>query len=251
MLGLTSVTLARMPFAEVARFAAGAGVECVEWSAKAHAVSVAAAAEIAKECSARGLVCSGLGSYFRVGVSPSRDFDDLIGRAVALGADHIRVWLGNKSSRRTSPQEYAALLDAAREICAKAKSAGVKISAEFHRGTFNDCAAAWQRFDADLGEKIFATYWQPFYRSREEDLRNLAGVKAHLTDVHMFCWTAACVRRPLSAGAKALDDFAAGLDGFEGNVLLEFARFDSPKQAEKDLAVLAEFCKKIRGGASQ
>ena len=110
MTGLTSVTLARLPFREVARLAAEAGAECVEWSAKAHAVSVAAAKEIAEESAARGLACTGLGSYFRVGVSPARDFDELSARANALGADHIRVWLGGKSSRRTSDGEYAALL---------------------------------------------------------------------------------------------------------------------------------------------
>lgn len=248
MTGLTSVTLAKLPFREVARLAAEAGAECVEWSAKAHAVSVAAAKEIAEESAARGLACTGLGSYFRVGVSPARDFDELTARANALGTDHIRVWLGGKSSRRTSDGEYAALLASAREICDKARAAGVTVSAEFHRGTFNDCAAAWQRFDGDLGEEIFATYWQPFYRSRREDIENLVGVRARVTDIHLFYWTAAGLRLPLAAGGKALAAFSDNLVGFDGNVLLEFTPFDSPKQMKKDMATLADFTRKIRGG---
>lgn len=251
MTGLTSVTLAKLPFRDVARLAAEAGAECVEWSAKAHAVSVAAAKDIAAECAARGLACSGLGSYFRVGVSPARDFDDLLVRALALGADHIRVWLGDKSSLRTSEREYDALLLSAREICDKAKAAGVKISSEFHRGTFDDCAAAWQRFDRDLGEDVFSTYWQPFYRSRGEDVANLKGVRARLTDVHLFYWTAAGLRLPLSAGRKALDAFAENLVGFDGNVLLEFTPFNSARQMKKDMATLADFTRKIRGGDGQ
>ncbi|MCZ4125901.1 sugar phosphate isomerase/epimerase, partial [Streptomyces sp. H39-S7] len=87
-LGLCSVTFRRLPAAEVARRAADAGLEVIEWGADVHAPAgepamVRAVREVSDHY---GLTCCSYGSYFRATSAELAAFPAVARAAVLLGA---------------------------------------------------------------------------------------------------------------------------------------------------------------------
>lgn len=246
-LGLCSVTFRRLPAAEVARRAADAGLEVIEWGADVHAPpgepgTVSAVREATER---HGLACCSYGSYFRATPGELAGFPAVARAAVLLGAPRIRVWAGATGSRSALPDERRGTVSCLREAARIAADHGLLLAPEFHGGTLTDTVASTARLLDEVDADNVRTYWQPpLDTPREEALAGLASLADRVCAVHAFSWWPGNNRLPL---ADRSDLWAAALGLLAGRgveALLEFVPGDDP-------AVLAREAATLRGCAGR
>ncbi|MFF8913084.1 sugar phosphate isomerase/epimerase family protein [Streptomyces sp. NPDC015032] len=190
-LGLCSVTFRRLPAAEVARRAADAGLEVVEWGADVHAPpEEPGTVRAARDASERyGLTCCSYGSYFRATPDESAGFPVVARAAVLLGAPRVRVWAGTVGSRDATPQERRGTVTRLREAARVAADHGLELALEFHAKTLTDSVASTLRLLDEVGADNLRTYWQPPLDTPDEEaLAGLAELGDRVGAVHVFSW---------------------------------------------------------------
>lgn len=240
-LGLCSVTFRRLPAAEVARRAADAGLDVIEWGADVHAPPAEpGAVRAAREAADRhGLDCCSYGSYFRATPGEQADFPAVARAAVLLGAPRVRVWAGGKGSGAALADERRATVACLREAAAVAADHGLEIAPEFHGGTLTDTVASTVRLLEEIGADNVRTYWQPPLDAPDEAaLAGLAELGDRVTAVHAFSWWPGNNRLPL---AEREDLWAAALRQLNGRrveALLEFVPGDDPAVLAREAAAL-------------
>ncbi|MFI6642654.1 sugar phosphate isomerase/epimerase family protein [Streptomyces sp. NPDC050504] len=242
-LGLCSVTFRHLTADEVARRAADAGLEAVEWGADVHAPpqdpdavrAVRAATERA------GLVCCSYGSYFRADPGESASFPALARAAVLLGAPRMRVWAGRSGSRETGSSERRGTAARLREAALIAADHGVELSLEFHTGTLTDTVASTLRLLEEADAPNLRTYWQPPLDSPDDEaLAGLAALADRVSAVHVFSWWPGNHRLPLAAR----DELWTGVfdllraRGLRPDALLEFVPDNDPAVLSREAGTL-------------
>ncbi|MFJ8743191.1 sugar phosphate isomerase/epimerase family protein [Embleya sp. NPDC127516] len=246
-LGLCSVTFRRLPAAEVARRAADAGLEVIEWGADVHAPAgepdtVRAVREVSDR---HGLVCCSYGSYFRATPAELAAFPAVARAAVLLGAPRVRVWAGGTGSRSALPDERHETVRCLREAARIAADHGLELAPEFHGRTLTDTVASTVRLLDEVGADNVRTYWQPPQDTPDEQaLAGLVELGDRVTAVHVFSWWPGNNRLPL---ADRRDLWTTALDLLAGRgveALLEFVPGDDP-------AVLAREAETLRRAAAQ
>ncbi|MFD7720273.1 sugar phosphate isomerase/epimerase family protein [Streptomyces sp. NPDC059814] len=246
-LGLCSVTFRRLPAAEVARRAADAGLEVIEWGADVHApAGEPGTVGAVREATDRyGLACCSYGSYFRAGRGELAGFSAVARAAVLLGAPRIRVWAGATGSRSTPPEERHETVSCLREAARIAADHGLLLAPEFHGGTLTDTVASTARLLDEVDADNVRTYWQPpLDTPAEEALAGLESLADRVCAVHAFSWWPGNNRLPL---ADRSDLWAAALRLLAGRrveALIEFVPGDDP-------AVLAREAATLRGCAGR
>ncbi|QNA77450.1 TIM barrel protein [Streptomyces sp. So13.3] len=246
-LGLCSVTFRRLPAAEVARRAANAGLEVIEWGADVHApAGEPGTIRAVREVSDRyGLACCSYGSYFRATRAELAAFPAVAQAAVVLGAPRVRVWAGGTGSRSVLPDERYETVLCLREAARIAADHGLELAPEFHGGTLTDTVASTLRLLDEVGADNVRTYWQPPQDTPDEEaLAGLVELGDRVTAVHVFSWWPGHNRLPL---ADRWDLWAPALGLLAGRgveALLEFVPGDDP-------AVLAREAQTLRRAADQ
>lgn len=240
-LGLCSVTFRRLPASEVARCAADAGLEVVEWGADVHAPpgnpgTVRAVREVSDRY---GLACCSYGSYFRATPGELAEFPAVARSAVLLGAPRVRVWAGGTGSEATPSDERRTTVARLREAGRIAADHGLELATEFHQGTLTDTVASTVRLLDEVGAANVRTYWQPpLDVPDEEALSGLAELGDLVTAVHAFAWWPGNNRLPL---AEREGLWAAALRLLSGRcieALLEFVPGDDPTVLGREAATL-------------
>ncbi|MEU9622468.1 MULTISPECIES: TIM barrel protein [unclassified Streptomyces] len=242
-LGLCSVTFRRLPAAEVARRAADAGLEVIEWGADVHAPpEEPGTVRAAREASDRyGLACCSYGSYFRATPDDSAEFPAVARAAVLLGAPRVRVWAGGTGSRDATPHERRGTATRLREAARIAADHGLELALEFHSKTLTDSVASTLRLLDEVGADNLRTYWQPPLDTPDEEaLAGLAELGDRVAAVHVFSWWPGNRRLPLAdredlwAGVfDLLNRRRARLDA-----LVEFVPGDDPAVLAREAATL-------------
>ncbi|MFF3175420.1 sugar phosphate isomerase/epimerase family protein [Streptomyces sp. NPDC057900] len=242
--GLCSVTFRRLPAAEVARRAAGAGLEVIEWGADVHAPAAepGTVREVREATDRYGMTCCSYGSYFRATPGELADFPAVARAAVLLGADRIRVWAGAAGSRSASPGERRETVRCLREAARIAAGHGLLVATEFHGGTLTDTVPSTVRLLDEVGAENVRTYWQPPLDTPDEEaLAGLAELAGRVCAVHAFSWWPGNNRLPL-ADRSQLWGAALGLLAGRGvEALLEFVPGDDPGVLAREAAVLRGF----------
>lgn len=249
MIGLTSVTFRQLRCEKIIRLAQESGASCIEWGGDIHVTNAEVAGRVREQCAQAGLKVRSYGSYYRVGSGETERFRQLCEITKALGAEVIRVWLGEKGSARTSPEEAEALAAEGRALAQIAAEYGVTVASEFHKNTYNDTGETCLRFLAQCGRENMKTYWQPMYGGH--DLENLRAVFPYTEVAHLFYWNPSGSRRyPLRKGEQAMRLFLQELKagGFQGDLLLEFVRRDSPRQFKADMQLLQRLWREVQAG---
>ncbi|MFD3515797.1 sugar phosphate isomerase/epimerase family protein [Streptomyces sp. NPDC058657] len=240
-LGLCSVTFRRLPAAEVARCAADAGLEVVEWGADVHAPpgepdSVRAVRDVSDR---HGLACCSYGSYFRATPGEMTHFPAVARAAVLLGAPRVRVWAGGTGSAATPPDERHRAVTCLREAGRIAADHGLELATEFHQGTLTDTVASTLRLLEEVGMDNVRTYWQPPLDAPDEEaLAGLAELGDRVTAVHAFSWWPGNTRLRLAERENLWAAALRRLAGRRVEALLEFVPGDDPTVLGREAGTL-------------
>ncbi|MEE1794914.1 TIM barrel protein [Streptomyces sp. BE308] len=242
-MGLCSVTFRGLPAADVARRAAQAGLDVVEWGADVHAPpDDPGAVRAARDASDRyGLTSCSYGSYFRATPGEAAEFPAIARAAVLLGAPRVRVWAGGAGSSAATPQERRGTADCLREAARTAADHGLEIALEFHSKTLTDTVASTVRLLDEVGADNLRTYWQPPLDAPDDEaLAGLAELGDRVAAVHVFSWWPGNRRLPL-ADREAL--WTGVFDLLKRRparleALLEFVPGDDPAVLAREAATL-------------
>ncbi|WP_405719777.1 sugar phosphate isomerase/epimerase family protein [Streptomyces sp. NBC_00046] len=241
--GLCSVTFRQLPAAEVARRAADAGLEAVEWGADVHAPPTEPDALRAARgaCDRYGLTCCSYGSYFRATQDGLAAFPWVARAAVLLGAPRVRVWAGALGSAAATPQERSETAACLREAARIGADHGLELALEFHSKTLTDTVASTVRLLDEVGADNLRTYWQPPLDAPDEEaLAGLSQLVDRVSAVHVFSWWPGNHRLRLAERA----DLWAGVFGLLNerrvpmDALLEFVPGDDPAVLADEAATL-------------
>lgn len=238
---LTSVTFRSKSIVQVARLAAEAGLEAVEWGGDVHVPpgDTAAARQALRETQACGLEISAYGSYYRAG--PGEDFGEVLRTANALQCRVIRVWAGTKASGACTPGARRETAERLARAVEQAAREGCTVATEYHANTLTDTLTSAQR----LMEEVpgLRTFWQPPVGApAEENLRALDALADRIENLHVYQWEPPHDQRPLAEGReiwRAYLNRARKLKGLH-YAALEFVRDGSEEQFFRDAAVLLE-----------
>lgn len=245
--GVCSVTLRSLPAADVARLAAAAGLDAVEWAADVHVPpgDVTTADEVRRRSADLGLASASYGSYWFAGQSDPAEVPAVLATALALGAPHVRIWAAWGVGPGSSADDRRRVADATCDFAVAAEQDGLSVSLEFHGGTLTETASSTCRLLHDADAPNLFTYWQPAHGERVPHLlEELDAVIPHLSHLHVFRWRDGDERLPLADGsdlwpaalARAADD--GGRWRGPRVAFLEFVRGDDPEQLRADAATL-------------
>lgn len=239
MIGLTSVTFRKLTCEEIIRLAQESRAECIEWGDDVHVTDEKTAQEARRGCEQAGIQTRSYGSYYKIGSGQLDAFQKLCEITLALGAQIIRVWLGEQGSGETSPEALTGLVEEGMLLSGIAAEYGLTVASEFHRNTYNDTRETCLAYLKQCGMENLKTYWQPMYAG--EDFENLRAVAGQTEVAHLFCWNQSGSRRyPLKKGEKEIGLFLRELraQGYQGDLLLEFVKGDSIRRYRKDMLCL-------------
>jgi 3-dehydroshikimate dehydratase len=245
--GLCSITFRQLAVAEIIALAAANGLHALEWGGDIHvpAGRLDLAREVGRQSTDAGLRTPSYGSYFRVTPeSQAAEFAPIVETAQALGAETIRVWADQKSSREMDAAYFCRLADAGRSLAEAAADAGCRLGFEWHLGTATDTDASAWRLLAAIAHPAAGLYWQPRQGiGVSERLASLRGTLGSLAHLHVFQWVGERDRRlPLAEGAadwRAYLDCAATAPG-DRCAYLEFVADDTVQAFIRDAATLRE-----------
>ncbi|MGO4936142.1 sugar phosphate isomerase/epimerase family protein [Fundicoccus sp. Sow4_H7] len=241
MFGLCSVTFSEKAIAEVVAIAKEAGLEGIEWSAKAHVrpreFEEAQAALEATQ--AAGLAVASYGSYYKVG--SFADFGAILETATILQTDIIRVWAGEKGSLEVSAKERQKIVDDAIRIAELAKEKNKSIHFEYHSQTLTDTPESAEQLMAEVSQPNVFLYWQPAESlTVEERIASFRKLLPMVSTLHVFHWQDFNHRFPLAEGAKEWQAYLAIVNEAKQTprLLFEFVRDDNPDQLTEDVHTL-------------
>lgn len=240
--GIVSVTFRALSPAEIIGLSVQAGISLVEWGGDVHVPhgDTNTARDVGEQTRDAGLEVACYGSYYRVGVAGSPDFEACRDTAAALGAPVIRVWAGNLGSADADQDAFERVADDTRRICRIAGQAGLAVAFEYHGGTLTDKLDSALRLLKSAASPNLRTLWQPLGSESPatyaEQIPSLAPWLAH---AHVYNWPGG-VHAPLADGEQAWREPIEALAQIDRPVglLLEFVRGNSAEQFLADAATL-------------
>lgn len=241
-IAFTTVTFRKVSRQEIYQIAEANEVPYIEWGGDVHVPSGDAAAineiaSLSKRYSAKTL---SYGSYYKVGTKDYAAFADLIETAKAIGAQTIRIWLGDTGSKRTGEDKIREMVQETRVLADMAEKATLKIAFEFHKNTYNDSAENTAAFLREVGKPNVGSYWQPL--GDKNDTENLQKILPFLMGIHVFHWNKRGKRYSLCKGEKQWREWIEIAKKKNSTLpyIIEFVKGDKVKQFEKDVVTLKE-----------
>jgi L-ribulose-5-phosphate 3-epimerase UlaE len=235
----------------VARLAAAAGVEAVEWGGDVHAPSdrPEVLRQVARTSRDFGLRICSYGSYYQAGHHPDDRFASVAQAAVLLGAPRVRIWAGVLGSDQADAQDRARVTYALRSAADHAADHGLTLALEFHQGTLADTPASVRQLLDDVDRPNLRSYWQPPIGVGDDAaLAGLTEMIDLVSGVHVFSWWPSHERRPLADRAALWRAVLAAFEPLGGppDTMLEFVPDDDPQLLAREVATLAELRGRVR-----
>ena len=190
-IGLVSISFRKYTPREILAAMKSTSLTCIEWGSDVHAPcgETERLDEIVALQKQYGITCCSYGTYFRLGQTPIEELEGYIRAAKRLGTDVIRLWCGTKNAESMTADEQKAFLDECRKAAAIAKSHGVTLCMECHKGTFTERREDTLRLMAAVNSPHFQMYWQPFqWQSEEENVKNAGAIAPYAKRIHVFNW---------------------------------------------------------------
>jgi len=245
--GLCSVSFRAQTPEEIVVAAAEAGIQAIEWAGDVHVPlgDIERARNVRKITEDGGLAVSSYGSYIAPPDDGPEQFDLALSTAVALRADHIRIWPGTRGrdSVDYTPAESLRVAQMIGVMGRMAAEAGVTIGLEFHPQSLTDETESARRLIDAVSESNVYLYWQPRPGMAEaEALEQIGIVGDAICHLHVFAWDGARERYPLATQEAAWERYRKAVP--EGRWkkprygMLEFIAGDTFEQLSEDAAVL-------------
>lgn len=241
-IGFTSTSFRQIKSIEkIVKIAVSSGAQCIEWGGDVHVKDISSAALAEKLCREAGIKICSYGSYYRVGSKNREEWQKICQIAHTLGAESVRVWLGNKDSEITDEKEYALLLEDTKEICRMAEEYGLTVCPECHDNTFNNNTDAFLKICTDAKCDNFRTYFQSRYKRKEYDLDRIERTMPYTQTVHISYSEQSREQFPLLRPSY-IDTLLEKIisSGFDGILLVEytylFCYMGLPSSMKKDIA---------------
>ena len=236
-IGVASVTFRNKTPEEIVEIAKKAGVSFIEWGADVHVKNIDDAEKVKKLCDENQIKISSYGSYYRVGSHKKEEWENICKIAQVMGAESVRVWLGNKDSEKTSEEEYQNLLSDLEFMCDKAGEYNLLVSPECHDNTFNNNTDAIIRLKNDLQKDNFKTYFQSRYFRFDYDIDRIEKTFDFTENFHVSYRDLKREQRFRKKDRKYLDKLVVkfmSMD-FQGLVIVEFTKGSKEKNFIKDV----------------
>ncbi|MEG2561680.1 MAG: TIM barrel protein [Clostridia bacterium] len=249
-IGFTTVTFRKKSPEKIVAIALKNDIKNIEWGGDVHLppCDIDKAKSLKALTDKCGINNFSYGSYYRVGENDLDKFDKICAIAHIIGAQTVRIWLGNKSSKETSESESERYVQEIRALCDIAQGYDLVVASEFHNNTFNDNGKGAVEFIQRVGKDNLMTMWQPF-GDDQIDIENLIATMPYLREIHVFNWLGNC-RKPLAQGKKKWTDFldicnkycqALPTKNKDIICVLEFVKGDSARAFKKDAQTLKEW----------
>lgn len=240
--GIVSISFRSHSPAQILSAAAASDLACIEWGGDVHAPRDDAIR--LEQLSAAPLPCCSYGTYFRLGITPLDELEDLIQAAKILGTDHLRIWAGRKTASQYTPEERQKFLDQCVAAAAIAEAHGAILSLECHRRSYTETKEGALELMEYVDSPHFRMYWQPNPDiSHEENLAYIRLLRKYITHVHVFHWVGD-QRLSLREGLPIWRRYLDALGGSH-HLLLEFMpddRLESLKAEADALHALIRQC---------
>jgi sugar phosphate isomerase/epimerase len=154
------------------------------------------------------------------------DAQRLIRYAAVLGAEAVKIFVGNTASAVLSPEEYERSIAALRSLAEIAADNGLMLIGETHEETLFDTVAMCRRVLGDVGASNFHVCFQPFdFADTERTVTDYHALSSNVVHVHFQG------RRgnAMSLLEEAHIDYRAlvralAQNGFEGYASIEFVK---------------------------
>ena len=242
-LGVASVTFRNKTIAEVIEIAKNSGVTYIEWGSDVHVKDENDAKTARKLCDENNIKISSYGSYFRAGIHDTDSWELICKNAEIMGAESIRIWLGDKDSEKYTEEEYNKLLNDLTILCDVAEKYNLLVCPECHDKTFNNNTYSFIRLKNDLGKNNFKTYFQSRYFRFDYDIDRIEKTFDFIENVHVSYRDLEREQLFRKKDKKYLDKLLNKLIGmnFNGIVMIEFTKGDKETSFIKDIEKLRQF----------
>lgn len=235
--GLSAEGLGDRRTGDILALAERAGLESIEWSSDAQALTGdrRKAAELGSRTRDAGLVVGGYRTPYRVGIDEHDDA--LVDEALALGARRIRVRAGLIGAGEADEATWRLVVRSLRGLAARASDVGIGVGIGMYPDSLADCVETAATLVERVGEPTVRLYWSPprfeaagtALRGLYEALPLVCAVEASVAD-----------SSPL-AGRSGLWDRALRLvDGGDVDVLLQASCASAADPLVRDAAYLLD-----------
>lgn len=245
--GMTSVTFRNKTVSEIVDIVKKAELEVIEWGADVHCPcdDTDALALAYNETVKAKLSVSSYGTYFRLGVSETVEFETICEAAKILNTDTVRIWAYNKNPSDITAEEYENCIQQALELSEIAQKYSLTVCFEYHRGTLTLNAQSAVKLINDIDKNNIRLYWQPNPDiSHIENQRELLTVLPYVVNIHCFHWVntdeKANERFPLADGKEEWTHYLDIAKGRVKNIILEFTKDDNDVNFINDSKALKE-----------
>lgn len=252
-IGLNSVTFRQLSVEEIINLVKKVNIKHIEWGTDIHVPNSKRAKEVYALCEKEGILCSSLGSYYRLGTygkdyeKPFREYLDI---AKELKARTIRIWAYNQSSLDVNRDSdfYLEIVNELKDIADIAEKEDISVSFEHHQKTLTDHAHRAIQLIEDSGSKNVFMYWQvQVPLTFEENRKALRLFKPYLKRLHICHQTPTGylalkdLKEDFSKYFAELDDVDMSLDKDHDFVyLIEFVQDAKVEAFIEDIEVLKD-----------
>ena len=192
-----------------------------------------------------GLVVSGISTSARINPAKPNSFEEIITEvtesariAKRIGAEHIRIFLGDKSAGPPGPTTCSEIARLYRRLCESISDTGIMVLAETHDVCANSTILA--RILGEVGHDLTGAIWDvrhPYEKAGESFEQTATVLAPFLKLVHVKDFTDGGGEL-VFFGTGALDSdrivAALGSCGYDGYITLEQPRVDATGKAEPE-----------------
>lgn len=242
-IGVASVTFRNRAIEEIVEICTNNQIKFIEWGADVHVKTKEDALKAKELCDNANIKISSYGSYYRVGSNKTEEWIALCENASIMGAESVRVWLGNKDSEETNNEEYENILEESKTLCDIANKYNLIVSPECHDNTFNNNTDAILRLIKDLNKDNFKTYFQSRYFRMEYDIDRIDRTFAHILNMHVSYSDLKREQMFRKKDENYLDTLLKKMISkeFDGIIILEFTQDSSENAFAEDIRKLKTY----------
>lgn len=242
-LGVASVTFRNKTREEVVSICKNTGVDYIEWGGDIHVKTLDDAKKAKELCDKENIKICSYGSYYRTLKSDKAQWEEICRIASEMGADSIRVWLGEKDSEKFTDEEYSELVEEVKMMCGIAQKYNLRICPECHDNTFNNNTDSIIKLKNDVAEDNFKTYFQSRYFRPVYDMDRIERTFDFIENVHISYRDLVREQLLRKKDKMYIDRLLKKIISmeFKGIVLVEFVSGDSEKNFIKDIEKLKAY----------